>query len=221
MSIAMASTFPTPFPQAPPVTGPLPQAPINPLIGREQALDDLRAFLLEAGTRLLTLTGPGGSGKTRLAQQLAIDLQDDFRSGTRFITLASVTEPEHLLRAIATEVGVREEANRSLADAVAVALSVHELLLVLDNFEQLVDAAPAVSLLLSRSIRCRHWPCPVRIARSRSTSWQAVLQSRCSSLGHEPSISRSSWTIATREQSPTSVSVWMACRWRSSWRRRG
>ncbi len=144
----MASAFPTPFTPAIAATGPLPQAPINPLIGRDQAVDELRAFLLDAGTRLLTLTGPGGSGKTRLAQQLAIDLQDDFRSGTRFIALASLTESEHLLRAIATEMSVREEANRSLTDSVAASLSAHELLLVLDNFEQLVEAAPTVSLLL-------------------------------------------------------------------------
>jgi non-specific serine/threonine protein kinase len=149
----MASAFSIPFTPANTATGPLPRVPITPLIGREQAIAELRTFLLDAETRLLTLTGPGGSGKTRLAQQLAIDLQNAFHSGTRFIALASVTEPEHLLRAIATEFGVREEANRSLADLVAAELSAHELLLVLDNFEQLVDAAPAVSLLLSQCPR--------------------------------------------------------------------
>ncbi|HEX5165467.1 MAG TPA: LuxR C-terminal-related transcriptional regulator [Thermomicrobiales bacterium] len=134
-------------------SGPRLPTSLTPLIGREQEIAALRAFVLGDGTRLLTLTGPGGSGKTRLAQQLAIDLGNDFAAGSRFISLASVTEPEHLLQAIAVEMGIREEANRSLADLVPMTLRQHELLIVLDNFEQLVEAAPVVSLLLGQCLR--------------------------------------------------------------------
>ena len=113
----------------------------NPLVGRERELAEATA-LLRAG-RLLTLTGPGGSGKTRLALQLAAESQEEFPDGVFWASLQAVRDPAVVERAISTALQ---------ADA---ALSAHinqkRLLLLLDNFEQIVEAAPVVSMILAET----------------------------------------------------------------------
>lgn len=122
----------------------LPQQ-LTGFFGREQELVDARV-LLDA-SRLVTLTGPGGTGKTRLALELASATQDAFPDGIRFIPLAALREAELVMPALAKTFGVSEgeHLERRLVDAVAA----QQALVVLDNFEQLLPAAPEVAELLA------------------------------------------------------------------------
>jgi predicted ATPase len=95
--------------------------------------------------RLLTLTGPGGGGKTRLALQVAADGVDAFPAGVLFVGLASITDPDLVLPTVAHVLGVRDAGDEPLAERLTVSLRNMRLLLVLDNFEQVIEAAPLVS----------------------------------------------------------------------------
>ena len=111
-----------------------------PLVGREQELEELVA-LLSNGTRLLTLTGPGGTGKTRLALQVAAELVGTLHDGVFWVSLAGLSDSELLLSEIAQTIGAPDDLGGFLRG--------RELLLLLDNFEHLLDAAPAVSTALA------------------------------------------------------------------------
>jgi predicted ATPase/class 3 adenylate cyclase len=117
------------------------------LIGREAELITLRALLRGAG-RLVTCTGPGGTGKTRLALQAAADVLDYFPDGVWFVALAPISDPALVLPTIAAALRVKEEPARPLRDTLRTWLADRRLLLLLDNFEQVLDAAAAVSALL-------------------------------------------------------------------------
>jgi predicted ATPase/DNA-binding SARP family transcriptional activator len=127
----------------------LPEPP-TPFIGRARELAELRELVLEEHVRLLTLTGPGGTGKTRLALELAGSLADEFPAGVFFVELASITDEDLLVPAIAQAVGVREQPGEQLDRTLAVRLSERAILLVLDNFEQLLQAGPRLAKLLLR-----------------------------------------------------------------------
>jgi predicted ATPase/class 3 adenylate cyclase/DNA-binding CsgD family transcriptional regulator len=118
-------------------------------IGREQQIAAVRAAVLEPETRLVTLTGPGGTGKTRLAVEVATELLEMFSDGVFFVALASVTTPELVLSAIAQALDAREVTGRSLMASLGAALRPRPVLLVLDNFEQVIAAAPIVAALLA------------------------------------------------------------------------
>ena len=121
---------------------------VTAFIGREQQIQSVRDMLLRPDTRLVTLTGPGGTGKTRLALQVAADLAGTFADGIYFVPLASVTDPDLVPFSIAQALGVREAAGRSIVALLTDTLRQKQLLLMLDNFEQVVDAAPIVAELL-------------------------------------------------------------------------
>ena len=111
------------------------------------------ARALLGATRLLTLTGPGGTGKTRLSIALASEVMDDHPDGVWFVPLAAVTDPELVAPAIATAVGLVADPTRSPLERVAAHFAGRRALLVLDNFEQVVDAAPVVAELLRAAPR--------------------------------------------------------------------
>jgi predicted ATPase/DNA-binding XRE family transcriptional regulator len=126
---------------------PLP-VPLTGLIGRERDVAALCARLLMPQTRLLTLTGAGGVGKTRLALQVATELQDAFADGVSFVDLAPLSEATLVATTIAQALGVKESGSQPLVQMLQAALRERTMLLVLDNFEQVVTAAPLVTDLL-------------------------------------------------------------------------
>ena len=120
-------------------------------VGRETALADAASRLRNPGTRLLTLLGPGGTGKTRIALQLAAECLHDFTDGAFFVALDPVRDTEHVAMAIASALGLKEGGGSEVRGAVGDFLASRNLLLVLDNFEQVVEAGPLVSDLLRRA----------------------------------------------------------------------
>ncbi|HZG68439.1 MAG TPA: BTAD domain-containing putative transcriptional regulator, partial [Herpetosiphonaceae bacterium] len=132
------------FPPHPPHNLP---AQTTPLVGREADLARLSDLLLQPAHRLITLTGPGGIGKTRLALQAA-DVLDDFDDGVCFVALAPVVDPALVIPAVAQALGVQESSGQPLLASVKVHLRARQLLLVLDNFEQVSAAAPVIAELL-------------------------------------------------------------------------
>jgi predicted ATPase len=125
--------------------------PRTAFIGREQETTALRQLLDREDVRLVTLTGPGGIGKTRLALQVAGEIGQQFPSGVSFVSLSVVRESGLIASAIAQTVGVRETGNKSAQESIKDYLGGLEqpMLLLLDNFEHLVSAAPDISDLLS------------------------------------------------------------------------
>jgi predicted ATPase len=123
-------------------------APLPAFVGRERELAGLRALLARRDVRLLTVTGPGGVGKTRLAIEAGRGLADDFAAGARFVPLAPLGSPDLVLPAIARTLGIGESRPGGLLRELTEQLGSTEMLLVLDNVEQVLAAGPDfVSLL--------------------------------------------------------------------------
>jgi predicted ATPase/class 3 adenylate cyclase len=128
-------------------------AQLTSFVGRRHEIDELRRLL--ARTRLLTLTGAGGSGKTRLAVQLAAEVLADYPDGAFFVDLSAVTDPALVASAVARALGVVEAPGRPILEVLKASVAASELLLVIDNFEQVIGAAPAVAQLLAAGPRVK------------------------------------------------------------------
>ncbi len=126
----------------------LPLAP-TPFIGREQEVATAQHLLRNTGTRLLTLVGPAGVGKTRLALQVATTLTNAFLNGVSFIDLSQARDTESFVAAIAQLLAIKEEAGQALLERVIATLQALHILLVLDNFEQVTAARPILARLLA------------------------------------------------------------------------
>jgi len=165
--------------------GNLPVQP-TPFLGRERELAELTELLRRQEVRMLTLTGPGGIGKTRLAIQAAAKLAHTYPGGTWFVGLASLTDPDLILAEIARVLEVRETAEDQLASAIADRVSSARTLMILDNLEQLLPgaagpiaelcaAAPALDLLASSRE-------PLRISTEREVPVPALSEQEAEAL---------------------------------------
>ena len=213
------------------------------LVGRDREVADLRQLLLSDDGRLVTLTGVGGCGKTRLALGVASSVIGSFKDGVWLVELAALADPLLVPQAIASVLGVRERSDRSLLDALVAYLARRQVLLVLDNCEHLVKVCaeladtllhgcPGVRLLATsrEPLQSRanepgafpRWPSPIRIRSCIPTNSCGIRRRSCSSnarSGGAVELWRDS-RAAHRCWRP-SVPDWRACRWRSNWPRRG
>src|SRR4051812_17136421 len=120
---------------------------LTSFVGRETEVETV-CTLLRDGARLLSLVGPGGVGKTRLAIEVAISVRPDFVDGVCYVPLASITDPDLVIPTIAHAFGLRDRGTLSPRDTLVAHVKTRNILLVLDNFEQVTAAAPLLTNLL-------------------------------------------------------------------------
>ncbi len=128
---------------------------LTSLVGREREVTDVAALVRSPEVRLLTLTGPGGTGKTRLALQVAAEVLENFEHGVYFVALAAVSDSGLVLPTIAQALGVADLGDRSPLARLLDYLREKEMLLLLDNYEQVLDAAPLLAELIAAAPRLK------------------------------------------------------------------
>ncbi|ONI61078.1 hypothetical protein ALI44B_11300 [Leifsonia sp. ALI-44-B] len=124
-------------------------APLTSLLGRESEFERARSLLLQDDVRLVTLTGPGGVGKSRLAIKLGRSVREEFPDGVVFVSLAAAHDADQVPAAIADALGVRDTGAEPLVDTLTTALRGRRVLIITDNFEQVMGATPALIALLA------------------------------------------------------------------------
>ncbi|HEY7002900.1 MAG TPA: tetratricopeptide repeat protein [Gaiellaceae bacterium] len=147
----------------------LPAQP-TPLVGRDRELEAVRALIFAEGTSMVTLTGPGGTGKTRLALQVAADTVDEFPDGVYGLLLAPINDPEVVPLELARVLGIEETSAQPIVEALKEGLAGRRVLILFDNFEHLGAAAPLLVELLAASPRLKLLVTsrePLRIAAER------------------------------------------------------
>ena len=182
----------------------------SPLLGREQELGQVVTLLAE-GPRLVTVTGPGGTGKTRFALQVAAELVGTFSDGVFWVPLAGLTDPELVLPEIARTLPARDDLLGYLRGK--------QLLLLLDNFEHLLAAVPDLASLLAAADGLRVLVtsrAPLRMAGEQEFPLEPLPPAGCGDAVPGTSPRRREGPGAERRRSRRSVSVWTACRLRSS-----
>ena len=207
------------------------------LVGREQAIGEVADLIGRPGARLVTLTGPGGVGKTRLAAAAGERLRDRFDARTAFVSLAAVTDPGLVLAAVGRAVGADLAGTGSPLEALAEQIGDGAWLLILDNLEQVTGAARDLGELLARcpgvtilatsrtvlGLRAEQeypvppLPLPAGRPRRRRRSWRLHRRWRCLSTGPARCAPASPSPRATPRRWPRSAGGWRACRWPSSW----
>ena len=233
-----ADHFPTPSsfglanggePATPKVVRKLRDLPIprTSLIGREQEVAQAMKLLSRSDIRLLSLTGPGGAGKTRLAVAVAAAIADQFTAGVQFVGLGSITNPDLVAAALAEELDIRQVANRTVPQLIGDHLrNSGPFLLLLDNFEQVLPAATVVaetleacpSLKILVTSRSR-----LHIYGEQEFPVTPLAQNSAVELFVATCRPRSGPILRSRQKThlrfAKSVRGWMDYRWRSNWRR--
>jgi predicted ATPase/class 3 adenylate cyclase/DNA-binding CsgD family transcriptional regulator len=184
------SDLPTDFPPLKTLDSRPNNLPIQftPLIGREQEVAAVQHLLQREHVRLVTLTGPGGTGKTRMALQVAAELCDLFTDGAYFVNVAPLSDPEFVAPTIAQTLGIREAAGQSLLEHLKRELHQKQLLLVLDNFEQVVSAALQLVDLLATCPRLKLLVTSREVLRVRAEREFAVPPLAVPDLTHLPEL---------------------------------
>ncbi len=122
---------------------------LSQIVGREKEISQIRNLLAQRDARLVTLAGVGGTGKTRLAQTLAQGLAANFADGVFFVELAAITNPELVAPTIAKTLGIKEAGDKPVSESLKNFLRDKQMMLVIDTFEQVIDAAPIIAELIS------------------------------------------------------------------------
>lgn len=130
-------------------------AQITSLIGREQHVAEIGRLLRQSNVRLLSLLGPGGIGKTRLSIEVGASLLDEYEDGVYFIPLGPLNQMEAILKYLAQALDIAEDGKKLLLDLIKAHLKTRQLLLIFDNFEHILDAAPVVNELLAAAARVK------------------------------------------------------------------